>query len=113
MLDELLIEKEDKNSCKGLIFRGYHNEFFDPVKNHLGIKEGFKLLKRKSCSGCNNCVWIFDIMLDMVYSGGIIYPEGRVKDKGLYKIKTINGSRDFETGIIDDFQFEIYEVFES
>jgi len=47
-------KKENEKSCKGLIFRGYSN-FFAHNEEKIELKAGIKLLKRKSCSGCEQC----------------------------------------------------------
>ena len=45
---------ENSQICKGLIFRGY-NAVFKRKKGHYEQKQGFRLLKRDSCPGCDNC----------------------------------------------------------
>ena len=45
---------EKAKECKGLIFRGY-NTVFKRGKGHYEHQQGFRLLKRDSCPGCDNC----------------------------------------------------------
>lgn len=47
---------DELGDCKGLVFRGYRNEYFH--KGTYEIKQGIRLLKRKSCPGCEHCDWM-------------------------------------------------------
>jgi len=62
-----------KIKCSGIKFRGYQNQFFDSKSLSFNYKEGFRLLKRKSCV-CRHCTSLLsyiknegDEMLDCNY----------------------------------------------
>jgi len=55
--DELVDPKE--KVCKGLYWRGSENIFLDSDGSIKQFKE-LRLLKKKSCPGCEKCGWIFD-----------------------------------------------------
>ena len=99
----------DNTSCNGsgLIYRGYHSEYV-PGRGGLGITEGFRQLKRKSCK-CPKCQSILDNWAEDVAEGTPIRvsPEG-IRDGKLYKLFFLPGSPDWETGYIDvdDWEFE-------
>jgi len=103
-LDE--VETETLDQCKGLVFRGYSNTFYS--NGRIERKEGIKLLKRMSCSGCSCCGWILDYINESIDCDCIIFPD--IQDGQLYSIRMINMSRDWETGYIDDFDLEIYQL---
>ena len=96
-----------EQSCKGLIFRGYNSQFFDYKNKRIEKKEGLKLLKRKSCKGCSYCGFYFDDMYDMLEMDGIIFPE-KIENNKLYGIKIVNEQTDWETGIVDQWDYEFY-----
>lgn len=99
-------EEVKGKECKGLIFRGYNKQFVSG--NHIGLHQGLKLLKRKSCPGCEECSWVMEQIADMLKFNQVIWPE--IEDGKLYSVHTTNEKRDLETGLVDDYDFEIFEV---
>ena len=94
------------HECKGLTFRGRVNEYFDRSTGKIGVKWTLRLLKRKSCPGCEGCGWTFDQMDDMIASEGLVWPDA-MEDGAEYEIMRITDPPDYETGAIDDWHFEI------
>ena len=108
MTDSLLLLNKvaDEDPCKGLIFRGHRTMF---VKDgRIELKQGVRLLKRKSCKGCDKCEWWWDSLNEDVENEHIIFPE--IEHGALYSIRVVNESRDFETGYVDDYDTEIYKL---
>jgi len=103
----------NKKGCRGVFFRGKKNVWFDYHKGRLVYKQELRLLKRISCDGCQDCGWIFDQMSDMIGSDGIIYPKYGIEEGKMYTIAVTNESRDWETGIVDNWDFKIVEVEEN
>jgi len=101
--------KPEPDNCKGLYFRGYNNFYSQGINVHR--KQGVKFLKRKSCPGCKYCSWYYDQMNEMLQSDCVLLPE--IEHGALYSIRVINESRDWETGYIDQYDFEFYEVEEN
>jgi hypothetical protein len=97
-----------KEECKGLFFRGYHSIFWDSKQHKLETKSGLRLLKRKSCKGCEKCGFFLDTINEMMNCGGLIIPE--IEDWGTYSIRVTNINKDWETGLVDDYDLEFYEV---
>ena len=102
-----LEEIEDNTSCNGsgLIYRGYHSEYVH-YYGGLGITEGFRQLKRKSCK-CPKCQsilknWAEDIACGIPIS---VIPEG-IRDGKLYKLFVLPGSPNWETGVVEDWGYE-------
>lgn len=93
--------------CKGLFFRGYRNVY--SVGSEFHIKQGFKLLKRKSCTGCERCHYYFDDMYEMIDSNCVVYPN-EIKNGGLYSLRVTNVGTDWESGIVDEWDYEFFEV---
>lgn len=52
--------------CKGLVFRGY-NYVFKRKSGHYEQQQGFRLLKRDSCSGCGYCGGLLDLADDTIW----------------------------------------------
>ena len=106
-LDFNIDESAPQIACKGLVFRGYNNKFVTSDRR-IGNHQGVRLLKKLSCPGCQWCDFFFDDMGDMIYTDGIIWPE--IIDGKLYSIHVVNIKRDWESGIVDDYQFEIFQL---
>ena len=105
-----MIEVKTANKCKGATFRGYSSTFYDSINSRVERKEGIKLLKSKSCHGCQFCGFIFDQLPDMIDSESLIFPDEGIVTGKLYSIRVINESRDYESGMMDDWDFEIFEI---
>jgi hypothetical protein len=103
------ISKVEEKNCIGKLFRGYHSMFLCDG-THFGYREGIKLLKRKSCPGCDHCFWMEDELYERANDGDVILPKGGIKQGALYRIEIANVSKDWESGIIDEWDLKIVEV---
>lgn len=97
-------------SCKGLVFRCEINEYFSGER--IVQKTTYRLLKRKSCPGCDQCGFMRDDLNEMI-SGqyGMIWPDNP-KHGALYSPRVTNVARDWETGYVDDWDIILEEVVE-
>lgn len=99
-------QEPEKEPCKGLFYRGFSSMFFDGKK--IERREGIRLLKGRSCSGCSECVWMQDNLSEEISCGNIIMPD--IDHGALYSVRIINESTDWETGIVDSWETEIFKV---
>lgn len=118
------IMKYGDRTCKGLLFRGYSSTFYNESKGTIDKREGLRLLKKQSCHGkpCESydgehieswrCDWsMLEYLNDLISSGSVIMPD--IENGALYKVRTINQSRDWETGVLDSWDIEFYKVEEN
>tara|TARA_R100000951_G_scaffold116766_1_gene130562 strand:+ start:4827 stop:5126 length:300 start_codon:yes stop_codon:yes gene_type:complete len=56
--------KEIKDPCKGLIFSGYSQVFWS--NGRVEHKQGFRMLKRASCKGCEKCRGLLDYFIECI-----------------------------------------------
>lgn len=100
MIDFTPCEKDPEPECKGLLFRCRKNLHF--TDGRFVDSTEFRLLKRRSCPGCSQCISTLDdlheIDLETVIHDG---QHGRV-----YELCVTNISHDWETGIVDDWDLE-------
>lgn len=100
---ELILDYPVKtmNECKGKLFRCKDTRYTYDEKGKIifGHQTLMRELKRKSCPGCAHCEPMIDDLKDT--SSPIIKPV--VKHGGLYRLDYGNISRDWETGIVDDW----------
>ena len=70
--------------CKGLIYRGYNQVY----KTSRGFehKQGFNLLKRKSCSGCSNCGGLLDYANEALCDYTFYLHKNPIGDGDLYRL---------------------------
>ena len=99
--------KTDK--CKGIFFRGYSSTFFNYKESRIERREGFRLLKKESCKGCDHsCEHFFlEEMHDIIDCEGTIIPE--IEDGVIYQIRVVNISTDYESGHVAGYDFEFYK----
>jgi len=93
------IKRPDVKHCKGLYFRCRMSQFISSKGEYI-YTEKMIPLKRKSCTGCDKCMPVLDCFDDILDIPVVIE---KIVDGGLYKLDIINESRDWETGIIDEW----------
>lgn len=106
-----MTEMETNGPCKGIVFRGYTNRYYDGYK--IVFKQELRILRRKSCPGCEQYGWIYEALAEMESSGLVFYLAGKerlFKNRALYSVRPIGFCHDPETGLIDDYALEFYEV---
>lgn len=110
-LKELKIESLERDEatvipkeCKGLFYRGYESTFY--TGGRLETRMGIRLLKSKSCSGCPKCAHYDEYLNE---SPELVSGITEIKHGALYSLTT-HVSRDWESGIVDDWDVEIVEV---
>jgi len=106
MLDDLRIE-DGKPGCLGTFYRAY-NTFFLGKDGILYDNWKYKLLKRISCPGCKNCI-PYETFQEALATDTFMRPEHLVH-MGTYQLSIVNQSRDWETGIIDDYDVTLVLV---
>jgi hypothetical protein len=99
------IQKKDLE-CKGLVFKGVSNLFYNDKLQKLELRESLTLLKKQSCK-CEKCYFLFEDFSNSNLEN-IIFPQ--IEDKALYTVAMINKSRDFETGYLDDWDWEFRKI---
>ena len=104
VLDKITVAPHsDVDSCR-LVVRVTTNSYFD--KKGLYSKKSIKFLKRKSFG--------FNILDEDAKGIGADNVISRIinlnkVDDGIYEVITINQSRDWETGYVDDYDYELVE----
>ena len=101
----------EKVQCKGKCYRGKINNFIN-VKGEVILQQRMIPVKRMSCCGCEDCDYteedLHERMNDFDYMAPI-FPE-KIKHGQLYKLKVTGVGRDWETGIVDEWDLEFVEV---
>lgn len=98
--------ESDAQHCKGLIFQA--DVSCCPTRKGIGFFVRLNLLKRKSCPGCIRCAALYDAIGDVDNDWMPIGIES-VEHGKLYRLEICNASRDWETGIIDDWDIKLVE----
>lgn len=106
-LDDLFNTDVPQENCKGVIYKADVQH----CKTERGILYSIRLnkLKRMSCPGCNQCVYIEDDINEIGPGRSQIKNIEMVEHGKLYTIEVCDISRDYETGIIDDWNLEVVE----
>lgn len=108
IIEPLPINEVDE--CKGLFFRASTCVYrSDSTGNDRFVqKMELRLLKKRSCPGCGRCGIVLDELKEFAAHGSIDLTD--IKHGRIYTPKVTNISRDWETGIIDDWDIEFVEV---
>lgn len=105
---------EPKPTCNGLVFR-YEKTAWIGSAGDINFKDRFRPIKSKSCTGCEECGYLQDELQERLseYSNGwdIIICDNPIDGK-LYTPSVTNISRDWETGLVDDWDIEFTEYVE-
>lgn len=96
----------DKNECKGLVYRARVSEWYWPT---IGKTTRLNLLKRDSCPGCEKCGAMYECLQELNEDWPIVGLDN-VENGKKYTIRFCNEQRDWESGIVDDFDIELIEV---
>ena len=105
---KLEIEKKDDGyECKGLFFRASVS-YYHVDGEKICHKAELRLLKRKSCTGCNKCGSFFEHLSigeveDLIDMSGI-------ENGKIYAPVFVEDSRDYEGGYCDDWHWEFTKV---
>jgi len=100
--------KEVQNTCKGLIYRCRVNNYVNG-KGELLSQIRMIPLKRLSCKGCDHCACVIDTLSEDV-ANDLIPDLTRVVSGKIYKLIYIETGIDYETGVVDDWDWEFREV---
>ena len=98
---------QSDNECNGLVFRGNVSLCYTNNDSILERRE-LRLLKRKSCPGCEKCGWMRDYLKEDLSMDMYDTLLGEIEHGKLYTIH-YTWYRDWETGIYDDYDFEVIE----
>ena len=99
--------KPVESLCEGMVFRCKVRRFLTKTKEYTE-QVWMTPLKRKSCPGCAKCGYFADYLdefCDPLYDNNPILPTDP-QDKGLYTLAIVNESKDWESGLVDDFDLE-------
>ena len=92
--------------CNGLFFKGSKYIWVNMIDGRINEKIELRLLKKKSCKGCDKCNWIWDFIQEDLQNGMNL---SEVDHGKVYKPNIIT-SKDWESGLTDVDYIEFKEV---
>lgn len=106
------VDVPEDEPCKGKIYRCRKSTYVSPTNGNVVAKVEMIPLKRKSCGGCEQCAWLEEVRdEDMYLNGGEYdYLPPYPKHGKLYEYMVTGQSRNWETGLVDDYVLEFVEV---
>jgi hypothetical protein len=115
-MEDLMVWKEpEKPVCKGIVCRASKYVGVHYQKNGrtcIVDKIQLNILKRKSCSGCEQCAGLWG-QLSEVNNDWPIKNMGDVEDGKLYYLTIEVLSTDWESGLPDEWEFVVKELKET
>lgn len=67
-IDEVV---DKANNCKGIFFRGVVSSYISG-NTIINQNKSLRLLKRRSCSGCEKCGWFWESINDFLFSDHLL-----------------------------------------
>ena len=95
-------------TCKGIVYKAEVNTFLR--KKGVGFSVNLIIQKKKSCPGCGSCGWVHESISENIASGIPLIGIESVENGKLYTLSSCNVSRDWETGVVDDYGLELIEI---
>lgn len=99
--------EEKKKECKGLFYSGRATIY--TTTQGVERRDTLRLLKRKSCTGCNKCMFLLEYLNEEVAEQSInfVFPE-KIKHDGIYKLTStmIHGGYNYE-GVNEGAEYEL------
>ena len=84
-------------TCKGLYWRGSVSTFLSSHRS-IEVRKSLRLLKRKSCTGCHKCEWLWEYLNEDIWGssklGGDNDYIGKIKDGKIYTFQ-VNTSQGY------------------
>jgi hypothetical protein len=107
-LDEIKVTKNRGSRCRGRFFR-FGESIFVSSHGSVEVRKSFRLLKKMSCPGCDECRQ-FDEDLSVCDVDEVIeLPDKPVHGK-IYELKFVPGVRDWETGILEEWHWTLVKI---
>ena len=93
--------------CKGRVFRYSENMFISSHRS-IEIRKSFRLLKKRSCPGCERCFQFDEDLACAGIDGLIEFPKG-LEDGKVYELKFVPGVADWD-GVIGDWSWRMEKI---
>lgn len=104
-------ETDESSPCKGYIYKARISRYENSRGDFLETRT-MNLLKRKSCTGCEECGGEDDIISDITYAEEDKPDLSHVKHGELYeRIIEIEHHTDWESGLPDDDYFLVFKSY--
>ena len=96
------------DECIGKKYRYTENNYIN-LRGAICLEQKMTPLKKQSCPGCEKCGWIDDDLHESIVN---VRPPiiKKAANNGIYTVEITNISRDWETGYVDDYDFEFVLV---
>lgn len=99
-----------EHKCKGLVYRARVNLFYSSYGS-IEVRKSLRLLKSKSCEGCEKCSWQEEFIKEDIACLGNHDWLSNIEDGKLYSYHIV-ASNDYESGmweIYDSYFIEVQE----
>ncbi|MCK5235433.1 MAG: hypothetical protein KAR06_00495, partial [Deltaproteobacteria bacterium] len=83
--------------------------YFNYKRGEYTYKERMRLLKKKSCPGCENCGPTLEMLDEDVAEDNFPIID-KIKHGALYTLQVVNITRDWESGTIDGWDHAFVEI---
>ena len=99
---------EENNLCVGRIYKCKINTFINK-KGEVIYQKRMLPQKRMSCGGCEHCSWLLDEIKNFIDEDILTKIQDPI-DGQYYRLEIVNQIKDWETGIIDEYEIAFVKM---
>lgn len=107
---DLTVKGKPDQECKGIYLRCAVNNYWDQNRGQAVFQTKLTVLKRRSCPGCDMCRQFHE---DLAMVGMEVFGDMRTfksEDGAVYELVFVPGVSDWETGILDEWGWDLRKV---
>ena len=103
---------EEKEPCPGVYFRYTENNYVTNGGTKFVIQKQISLLKKISCTGCDECGWMLDDAVMGMQEVGEAHFEfdDKLRHGDIVTLEFVVDGRDWEMGYVDDSHLRVVKA---
>ena len=103
---------EEKEPCPGVYFRYTENNYVTNGGTKFVIQKQISLLKKMSCTGCDECGWMLDDAVMGMQEVGEAHFEfdDKLRHGDIVTLEFVVDGRDWEMGYVDDSHLKVVKA---
>lgn len=104
--------EEEPTACPGVYFRYTENNYVTNGGTKFVVQKQISLLKKISCTGCDECGWMLDDAVNGMHDRGDAHFEfdDRLRHGDIVTLEFVVDGRDWEMGYVDDSHLKVIKA---
>lgn len=104
--------EEKEPPCQGVFFRYTENNYVTNGGTKFVVQKQISLLKKISCTGCDECGWMLDDAVNGMHDRGDAHFEfdDRLRHGDIVTLEIVVDGRDWDMGYVDDSHLKVIKA---